>query len=191
MKKKHKIVMLPTTEVAHLQLSKTNLIYYSIERVSNLFKPQHLYIISSELIKEGDWYIMDLSKVMKCENGESEVDYCNDNSNCKKIIVTTNKSLKIVKTTNYVNGFDKGEIIIPPQLPISFIKAYAEAGGIDEVMLEYEEVNIYKLKQGEKLSDFVDNPDEYQLKLNDDNTVICSLDELTVKGTLDLHLINY
>ena len=100
----------------------------TVPNVEN-FKHQHLYIISDDEIKEGDWCLIDNNKVGKrtnkqtypnCTDGESHLCYYyiingEERSyhviHCKKIIATTDTSLLI---DTYINQGDtvKGDLII-------------------------------------------------------------------------------
>jgi len=57
MKKTHKVVMLATEKASNLCLADTKLVLIKEAKynLSNI-KVQHLYIISDDEIKEGDWW---------------------------------------------------------------------------------------------------------------------------------------
>ena len=132
------------------------------------FRPQHLYILSSEEIKEGDWFLTDdrdrktdnfgnpnwkLCKCTKIKNGWifcNEISYVGHNPDwSKKIIATTNFSL------THIVDWDKNakDIMISvgdnpkdyqnykslPRPSDDFIKAFVEKQGkIDKVLVEYQ-----------------------------------------------------
>lgn len=122
----------------------------------------HLYITTEDKIKEGDWclnlkdnHIFQATYTDMNNINSTNPAYDNYNS-CKKIIATTDKSLKF-KVYDYDRpqkynpvketwtGKPKYKHIHLPQPSESFIKKYVELGGIDEVMVEYEEDNTSNL----------------------------------------------
>ena len=145
MKKKYKVVILPNN---NLIPSKNNLVkFYNIEDIARKIldkkieiKPsilaifditnmpekaiyrgcivQHLYILSDDEIKEGDWYLLDDNTINKAS---ANLRYKNHE---KKIIASTDSSLKLPRPSNEFN------------------KKYCEEGGINEVLVEYMD---YKL----------------------------------------------
>lgn len=184
------IVMLPTKEKAiyHGQpwLHGNKLHYHtgSVDGVteqeitSGYCKPQHLYVLSDDEIKEGDWYLANkallknntpvwvIRKCNKIINGWLESNSNvgqGDNPNwSKKIIATTNSSLKIVGYEPYYEF----PLISLPQIPLSFIQYFVEQYNVDniitKVMVEYEEKRIG------------DEHDEYFFKIpkiSSDNTI--------------------
>lgn len=160
MKKLSKIVILPT-EKANSDISKGNktgvLAYHQFFRgtegiyVNHTY--QHLYFLSDDEIKVGDWVYWndpeeltsDINKVISIKGDvvllshpeHSEIE-CYPNE-CKKIIATTDESLKI-----WIGTCFSGEEIYKklPRPSNEFIKKYCELGGIDEVVVEYEKCNI-------------------------------------------------
>lgn len=197
MKKTHKVVMLSTEKESPIWLSNRNTLSSAkkegdgfIISHPKLGKNQHLYIISDEETKEGDWIIgIDpISKGILCQVKKDE-----KIGNCyKKVIASTDKSLKLKciscngtgeKNESHESNspYDKpcsscysGYNTIS-QIPESFIQAYIksynEGNPITEVDLEYESYNEeYKDKFGTDYSDWT--PKKYKLKTREDNTVI-------------------
>ena len=166
MKKTHKVVMLPTKKASPLCINKGKLLYLPMQQephnVKN-FKNQHLYALSDEKIREGDWYVFE-NKLFRYK-----MEKVLDHRYCKKVITTNDKSLtkefvklKIIvgpKAIQKMKEFPNTNRI--PQLPESFIKAYVEQGGIDYVDLEYD------CDHPQMPSKVID-----KLKLRDDNSVI-------------------
>ncbi len=114
----------------------------SCNEVPNFHKynPQHLYIVSDDEIKEGDWYINGMNEVSQFEVGVSSTAFYKEQG-IPKIIATTNPELGIGKKIEITE--DKVDNIIPnwkrlPQPSKAFIEKYCKAGGIDEVLVEYE-----------------------------------------------------
>ena len=141
--KKTKVVMLPTNEKAAMFINKKTPAIMQIgdNKVKNEFwAGQHLYFLSDEEIKEGDWYIHNQIKwlrVQQCVGTNLPMD-------SKKIIATTDKSLK-----NYGKGVDKimntfndtfaDYLPQPSQLFIEkFVEEYNKGNQITEVLVEYE-----------------------------------------------------
>ena len=159
MKKKCKVVMLPT-EKSSIQ-NEYKLTHTPGEHLNVCAK--HLYLTSDDEIKEGDWYINVLLGGGKLYNKRD-----NPNKSLpehKKVIASTDSELKWT---------DDNEILVIdhfhgrlPTFSEDFIKAYVEAGGIDKVMVEYEEYKIKAFAGGEGI----------RLKLTDNNEVVISIVE--------------
>jgi len=157
--KRCKLVMLPTNEKAPLMIDKEGL-HYAKNYEFNLFdhnknfrhiNKQHIYILSDEEIKEGDFFIYP-------DLGEKDIWLCKGdipNPGAKKIIATTDTALKW-----HMIGF-------LPQPSQSFIEKYVEeynkSNIITEVMVEYKPIGAYANPKYES---------DYQLKVNPkDNTI--------------------
>lgn len=130
---KRKVVMLPTNEKANLYLQKDKPLLYiknpEMLNEINIKQYQHLYILSDEEIKEGDWFITNDSKsIFQCGKFEPM-------KGDKKIIATTDKSLRIGELK------EGGRIEHLPQPSQSFIEYFIEeynkANIITDVMVEY------------------------------------------------------
>jgi hypothetical protein len=165
--KRAKVIMLPTKNDSNIKLWDSNELSLNHQKKTfRTFIFQHLYIISDDKIKEGDWCLTGLKIVRQCNgftysqdgktlNGYTFTDGTADTfSSCKRIIATTDTSL----TTNSIFGIDsfdssifggKSEIIkLPnlfklPQPSKEFIEKYVECYNngniITEVLVEYEE----------------------------------------------------
>lgn len=124
--------------------------------------PRHLYIVSDDEIKEGDWVYNEKNptygKVFQCVV-DNETGIYKGPSGFKKIIATTDKSL--LRDKDKVDYFKEyvpiGDMYLPSP-SADFIKKYCEAGGIDEVDVEYE----YKTEV---------HTGEYVLKVDSHNTI--------------------
>ena len=149
---------------------------------------QHLYILSDDEIKEGDWcyvkedspYPPTIEKVVSIKDnfiisnlGSS---YINDS---KKIIATTDKSLKIPRKDTHLNAVWKLDGALLPQPSQSFIEKYIEeynkGNQIEEVMVEYEEdlIKVYDNLGGHPGGHWELNPETNGIKLfvKCDNTI--------------------
>lgn len=173
MKKTFPIVMLPTEKASSIHLNPKKLVkwHMDITPTNKDCVNQHLYIISDDEIKEGDWYIDDTLQLRKAIM--SDKDWQNSGKPaytiCKKIVATTDKSLGKEGYT----GIREDMAFFPlPQLRESFIqsyiKAYNEGKPITEVDLEMEEI-IYPFAQ---IRPEVKPIRYYQIKTRPDNTVI-------------------
>jgi hypothetical protein len=152
------------------------------------------YLTDDSPIEEGDWCY---DTIRNCIWKKSKDITCNG-ENYKKIIATTDKSL-----THWDEYKDPLQLEKRyPRIPESLVKAYAEAGGIDEVMLEYSDNirHMTKYRRHLEYSDNIRHMTKYRrhggegeisirgaqtLKLNDDNTVIWSLVEEKLPTSLD------
>lgn len=187
MKKKVKPIMLPTDDISSVSLGNSGkgFMYHDILRPNyDKRKYQHIHFTSDEEIKEGDWaYSMTGNLVYQFALDNNKDPYT------KKVIATTDKSLKIKGLkenckclSNPISPTAKCEScligISLPQIPESFIKHFVEKNGkIDEVELEYENKckNEWRLRctaQYERTSDCC-----LKLKTTESNEVIISLPE--------------
>lgn len=168
--KKTKVVMLTTNEKASsLSVLNSGKLNYGAEAMSSInTKLQHLYFLSDEEIKEGDWCVDKHKVVFKQETDKIFSEF----TGSKKIIATTDKSLMWHDKTpigENVNGLWK----ILPQPSQSFIEKFVEeynkGNVITEVMVEYE-YSYRKNDDGEDIGFPVHEP--LVLKINPkDNTI--------------------
>lgn len=188
MKKPAKIVLLATQNKSNICLLKSNKLNYGAEFISSSnTTAQHLYILSDDEIKEGDWVLYGEDSIMQVKSsydndvtgddiwlGDSLNGLATQKNFCKKVITTTDKLLK----SDWVY---KNNII--PQIPQSFIEyfitEYNKGNIITDVMVEYEYSNRLN-GDGESIGFKVHEP--VKLKLNPDNTINIS----TAKN----HIIN-
>lgn len=149
--KKTKVVMLPTNEKANncpiLYFPKTgrlNKRAYSDEELQagkGLIKLEyttnHLYFLSDEEIKEGDWCVNLAHKLVV---KPTDIEWANSNKdNLKKIIATTDR-LEIPYQ------FDKWSIIPQPSEGFiqKFVESYNRGNPITEADVEYNEGQCHK-----------------------------------------------
>lgn len=167
------VVMLPIKEKAEDCLIKcANLFfkykkgYYTQEYLKSIDgQAFHLYIITDEEIKEGDWFY-DGESVLQCSRvTDVIIDTQGQWSNIKtsrKIIATTDKSLTTDNRTFIFAQSERRHLSQPSESFIQrFIEEYNKGNVITDVMVEYAE---HRSKQG-------DYEGEY-LKINPkDNTI--------------------
>jgi hypothetical protein len=159
MKKTVKVVMLSTEKAIYA--GNDIFWYYTNQKV--LYKDgfqQHLYLISDDEIKEGDWYYSPETKqVYNQSNHETSLP-------CRKIIATTDTSLFYDKPFRSNYGGSKATML--PQIPESFIqayiKAYNEGKPITEVAVE---VILEEYLQGTRQENH-----KILIKTRSDNTII-------------------
>lgn len=175
--KQCEVVMFPTERNIPC---KNSIIKSNITNKLNIFDPygigflnkdknqvmQHLYILSSEEIKEGDWYISAMKSIISQHNGTEKLP-----DGWKKIIATTDKSLKVPIDKAYMNF---GETESLPHTSDSFIEKYVEEYNkeniITEVMVEYD----YRVKSGtiDEHKKGLAGYEYFELKVNPkDNTI--------------------
>jgi hypothetical protein len=125
-----------TLENKYLQGGGEFIYNSSLDNSSN---PQHLYIVSNDKIKEGDWFI-NLTNVLKCKAVDFHGIVDNEGNRydkeiSKKIIATTNNSLEI-------QGDHSTWVENLPQPSQQFIEKYIESYNrgdvITDVLVEYE-----------------------------------------------------
>ena len=153
---------------------------YVDERV---FKPQHLYFLSDEEIKEGDWYYTpynscpfgDTSGVNQCHNPKAL------DEGCHKIIASTDLSLfTSTKLSDHNPKFPEDADVINAYLPQpsqafieKYVAEYNKGNIIIDIDVEYELKPISK-KLPFEYGNLIDanNPLNHQLKINSkDNTI--------------------
>lgn len=165
MKKKINIVMLPTedTKSKVWRNNSTDKLFYFEKTpntiIRNTYTPQHLYFLSDEEIKEGDWYFNSNTKTILKAKANNVLTINLFRDRCKKIIATTDESLEIVS---------KGINPVYERLPRpsdDFLKRYCELGGIDECLVEYEDISYPNLEEE------IPQPKKYKLKVAPDNTI--------------------
>ena len=133
MKKRVKVIMLPTEDLTSIikQGTSSTLYYYSSPISANTkysYANQHLYFVSDEKLKDGEWCYESKMK------GNKIFEYDSSNiwhKGAYKVVATTNKSLV------YISNNGRVEYNLP-QIPQEFIENYCEVGGVDEVEIEYE-----------------------------------------------------
>ena len=149
------IVMLPTKDETNIVLNtSTEELSYTTTKKLNIrykvFTYQHLYIVSDDEIKEGDWFISSENKIYHAirENFDDlfsilkDLNYSTIWKSKGKIITTTDKSLMV---QDYFKNGRKAGLEQSPQPSQSFIKKYCELGDVDKVLVEYEfNVELYK-----------------------------------------------
>jgi hypothetical protein len=182
---KAKVHMLPTDKTSDI-ISDYNgqPIPYTLQSEPSILTEGyfHLYITTDEEIKEGDWLInikpwsmkiiqaTKMIEISEKQNIDEDMEsFAIDEdmeSFARKIIATTDPELRrIIKEDIYDDTGLKLATVpkyrnqkILPQIPQSFIEEYCKAGGIDEVLVEWEIVIG---------GDVLDRP-----KLNPNNTII-------------------
>ena len=138
--KEHQTIMLPTNIPNKVNQLCKFAYGLAIATVADIGYPaQHLYFISDELIKEGDWVINimhsaeGVSKIGNEFADEITISYVQARTDrYKKVIATTNPDLwwKDTPMGHKYSGI--------PKINTTFIEAYVkEQGKIDKVLLEY------------------------------------------------------
>lgn len=183
--KQCEVIMLPT-EKSHLFYHDCDRKFnYKIDeynecRTSICRHPQHLYILSSEEIKEGDW-VFDSYDVCIYQIK----DFTSTNYHQRKIIATTDGlSVRKPQKNLIINQKLKLPTEIIEELPRpsdDFIKAFvkAQGKGFDKVLVEYEDKGeVVADTGGRMLMGWYDGDDlprkwqsDFQLKVAPDNTI--------------------
>jgi len=184
--KSAKVIMLPTNKGGYnLWLNKNNnLVYHKFPY--GIGKPQHLYIISDDEIKDDDWcYHTNNKSILKINKGEGKL--MKEHLYLKKIIATTDESLKLPcscsgmkdkVTCNWMCKTHRDYML--PQPSQSFIEKYVESYNngkpIVDVLVEYEDYycknNHYQLDKGVCRYPYCNEFNYSKLKINPkDNTI--------------------
>lgn len=193
MYKNCKVVMLPTNEKALFSMSLMNILLLGGSHPeNNQYKNQHLYITSDDEIKKDNWCI----KSYGMPGTKEVVKYIPVYGNqCKKIIATTNKSLKLYKSETLArnSGFSlKTDDILLPQLSQQFIKKYVEeynkGNVIEEVLVEYEKSKCKCISCERTIASTCNYPQRCNIKITSklktnpkDNTIIIKKVKNTMK----------
>jgi len=164
MKKPAQVVMLPTNEKAGAVDILIHSNKLSIESPNfHHYNPQHLYILSDEEIKEGDWYYDPYNKqIIKSPYNHFPLEF----GECKKIIATTDKSIILPERFPSFTYLPQ-----PPQSFIEhFVAEYNKGNIITDVMVEYENIDM-------DFDPTEQNGIKWQtiLKINSDNTINISI----------------
>lgn len=139
--KRAEVHKLPTKDETNIIKSGFNTLFYGPPmNVKSSDTYQHLYITTDEEIKEGDWMLNIIEDTIYQKNI-----YPHHNM-WRKIVATTDKSLVICKEHDDSVPYPKMRNVYLPQPSQAFIKKYCEVGGIDEVLVEYENIYDYELK---------------------------------------------
>ena len=144
MKKSAQVVMLPTNEKAEIGFltqkgkERGHLVHFD-RPMPNILdsENQHLYFLSDEEIKEGDYVIEDIGGVVY-----GPIDRESIVENPKKIIATTDTSLRLTEIVKEDDSIEFPYITSLPQPSQSFIQKFVEeynkGNVITEVLVEYE-----------------------------------------------------
>ena len=187
--------MLPTDQKSFLFLKSHNDLEYNfinpIHGINYLgWKYQHLYILSDDEIKEGDfiyhfiYHRLD-SIIVKWDGLDTPREY-----GYNKVIASTDPFLKIT-TDNFFADDPKRPIKLPlPSIPQSFIEEYVseynKGNKIEEVMIEYDpEFEEWSDESGVYMI-------EESIKFNPDNTINIKKvkDSWTRDEVIALHKLN-
>ncbi len=179
MEKKCKVVMLATKETNYnnyLVLNKDNKLcaWDTTSMGSQItLPPQNIYITSDDEIKEGDWVLWGekQDQISQATSMDVNLNSSYTKGAFKKIIATTDKSL--------IPLFCKTQTKNIPQISQSFINQYIESYNkgnvITEVMVEYEGIKEFGIKEYKGNILVFDNTtinlNYNKLKINLDNTI--------------------
>jgi len=171
--RKIQIHMLPTEDESNIVKLNSGNILYNYREPVKAQKPhytnQYLYITTDEKVKDGDWYYSTFPHNRGVNQRKGNWRTC---FNERKIIATTDTKL----TVNY-KGYEYGTAreysanIYLPQPPQSFVEAFCKAGGIENVLVEYDVIH----------ADRAPNGFEHILKVNSHNEITIH----TIKSSWD------
>ncbi len=148
--------MLPTEKASELFVHKGGhlcLNTVGTREKTEFVQPQHIYILSNDVIKSGDWVILGQGKLHKMTDSDM-IDYLKSRSDAtKKIIASTDKRIT-------------PESPIPKLLVDVYITFYnkADENIILQILVEYEETdndshNPFSNSQGYEEADWIITPD--------------------------------
>lgn len=185
--KKSQVVMLPTNEKAILGLNSIHNHLFFANDMAEIptQKYQHLYFLSDEEIKEGDWVYDGSDEPYQWTKGDVEDCLYNldakDYKGCKKIIATTDN---LLLKDNWLHPEMKEYVPRPSQGFIEkFVEEYNKGNIITEVMVEY-----YYSTFGSNKEELTDNQ-KLVPKINPkDNTI--TIRKVNLKGEHVLNFVN-
>jgi hypothetical protein len=174
MKKQADVVMLPTekAEIGTLMKCTKEMLNNKDYKIGDLainknwkvsetngneyWQPQHLYFLSNDEIKEGDWCFDILNNITYQYKGGNNIKWNKGLlEQLKKIIATTDESLGLPRPSN------------------EFLKKFCELGGVDKVLVEYEKESY--TDRFTTTENGIGNPEtwgnRYNLKVAPDNTI--------------------
>jgi len=176
--KKHQVVLLPTEKASllyriHSRADSKIVLGYGQDTTKDLsLKPQHLYILSDDEIKEGDWYIHNQSGTLRASNSNAIP------MDAKKIVATTDFELNKgwikdndpERLSTHTNIVTMRGIAQPSESFIKkYIKMYNAGTPITDVMVEYENFKTNNHLYPHKSNREYDN--NWLLKVAPDNTI--------------------
>ena len=135
---------------------------------------QHLYVLSTEKIKEGDWvFHLDSKTILKYDLDEKA------NNTYKKIIATTDDSLGFSFKVNHGASTTTTFTSLPrpsQQFIKKYVESYNKGNVITDVLVEYEDIIYNPEKEREYQSNdrinLEDCDKQFRLKINPkDNTI--------------------
>ena len=157
--KRAQVTILPTEQYTNLCLghnlsyveSKNSISIDAIWKSIKLqypYKPQHLYIISEDEIKEGDWFIGDNISIKQCTlNNGGNINFkggwYSGSTNCKKIIATTDALLINRRQMTFMDEATEWIYDLPQpsqQFITKYIEEYNKGNIISDVLVEYKRV---------------------------------------------------
>jgi N-acetylmuramoyl-L-alanine amidase len=209
------VVMLPTDKSSKLVLNNKKELWFNtdISCKSGLAHPQHLYILSNDEIKEGDWFHLDMSdnrpnpdEIHQMGNdNKSKTGGINFSNNsawskcCKKVIATTDSSLIIKDNCDCLATTFEGcsqciERI--PQIPQSFIEQFITEYNKDNVI---NKVLVKVVDNGEEDwigDDYNGEPfwnEKWEIKLNQNNEIfiVIESEQETLEEAAEIFGKNY
>ena len=150
--------------------------------LTDVYIPQHLYILSDEEIKEGDWCLLNTRIVVRYFKPSVK------SRSFKKIIASTDKSLGLPEpSTNFIK---------------KYIEEYNEGDVIENVLVEYDEYykDEFVALEDRHLKEYYGEQGfvhfTYRLKVNSDNVITIKkakdtytkkeLSEILLKHTSDM-----
>jgi hypothetical protein len=145
------VIMLPTDKLSKVGLHSDKKIYlHHSELTKNLpyYQPQHIYILSSEKPKAGDWYITNDNKLLQCREVLFDLTYAdgdygrNKNSIKGKVIASTDSSLGYTdhRVSPVPNFCDSPQI--PKEFIEYFIREYNQGNVVNKVLVEVEKTDF-------------------------------------------------
>jgi len=207
--RKCKVVMLATDDDCNLTLGLNNLLVHhnytrsAIQNRNEDYINQHLYILSDEEIKEGDWFVCLNAKVLQAKQITKSGDILPTESwGAAMSFFPPRECKKIISTTDFLLGkpYSKDNMLMSSRLPQpsqSFTKKYVTEYNKDniitEVLVEYENVNTTKKEDYQYIQGKGSNLNYiYKPKLTKENTItIHPVNKMYSKEEVEVILENY
>ena len=169
--KRTQVIILPTQNKTYIGKHLENEVYLSLYtwylktlNIPNERQGQHLYIITDDEIKEGDWFIYN-ETLLQCKEvkllGKSVLIITNSYNgynvdNCRKIIATTDSSLNAYRREDdsltyipqpsqqfiekYIESYNKGEVIT--DVLVEYINVIPQSNGLRSNGIIMDEIGL-------------------------------------------------
>lgn len=199
--KKCKVVMLPTKPIKQEDVTREGHFHEGLllqkEKLYLEGTLAHLYILSDDEIKEGDWFYNPATKETLYASKDMlswNSDTTQEHKGWKKIVATTDKALKIPKPQpNSLDMFCKLEETLPQPSEgflNKFVEEYNKGNIITEVLVEYVETDQV-VKRFEEDEGYDSSMTTLKVNPKDNTITIKKAKDSWTREEMDSHVIAF